>query len=172
MTKGHPSLPERRTALVRAARHVTAESGTDAGSIVERELADEIAAGMTADVADAIDRRTASAATIDELVDGLIEAVLETARAWRDGLALANIAVERIGDFDHWAALLEPWLTAVERAIRRAQARGLVRADVDPRTTALVLRDALDRTAKVAIRFERDGYREATAALVRAALRV
>jgi hypothetical protein len=97
--------------------------------------------------------------------------VLEAAEPWRDGLTLANVAIERVGDFERWSDLLAPWLDAVEEAIVGAQERGVVRADVDPRATALVLRDALDRAAKVSILFRRDGYREATAALVRGALR-
>jgi hypothetical protein len=46
-----------------------------------------------------------------------------------------------------------------------------VRADVDAQAAALVLRDALDRTAKAAILFGRDGYRETALRLVQSALR-
>jgi hypothetical protein len=167
-----PSPPEPRSSLLATARRVVAEAGPEGGALLHPELASELAAGLAADIAVAIERRTASAASAGELVDGLIDAVLEASEPWSDGLTLANLAVERLGDFDHWSGLLAPWLTAVERAVAAGQERGFVRSDLDPRETALVLRDALDRTAKVALRFRHDGYREAAAALVRAALAV
>jgi hypothetical protein len=165
-----PSLPERRNALVRAARRLTAESGPEVGAMLDPALATEIAAAIAEDIGLEIERRTGPTETIDELVDALLDAVLDASEPWSDGLALANVAVEGVGDFDRWSALLAPWLSAVERAIVEGQERGVVRDDVEPRATALVLRDALDRTAKVAIRFRRRDYRETTAALVRGAL--
>ena len=165
-----PSLPERRAALVLAARRLTAEAGPDAGALLDPRLASELAAAIAADIAVEIDRRTPAAGTLDALVESLLDAVLDACEPWRDALQLANMAVERVGDFERWTGLLAPWLDAVERSIAAAQSRGIVRDDVDPRAAALVLRDALDRAAKVTIRYRRDGYREATAALVRGAL--
>jgi hypothetical protein len=154
-----------------AARRLTAEAGPDAGGLLDPALAAEIAAGMAQDIAAAITARAAAADTIDALVDALLDAVVDAAEPWRDGLGLAHVALERECDFDRWSELLGPWLTAVEETIAAAQARGVVRADAEPRATALVLRDTLDRAARVQLRFERTGYREAAAALVRAALR-
>lgn len=165
-----PSSPERRAALLRAARRLTAEAGADAGALLDPELASDVAGGLSEDIAAEIDRRMADATTLDQLVDALVDGVLEGAAPWREGLQLANVATEHVSDFEHWTGLLAPWLDAVERAISTGQKLGVVRDDVDPRPTALVLRDALDRTAKIEIRFQRDGYRAATAALVRAAL--
>lgn len=170
MSIREPSTPERRGALIRAARRLTAEAGPEAGALLDPDLAAELAASLSEDIAAAIQRRTADVETLDELVAGLVDGVLEASVPWADGLQLANVAVERVADFDHWTGLLAPWLDAVERAIASGQERGLVRADVEPRATALVLRDALDRAAKVQIRFQRDGYRDATTALVRGAL--
>ena len=164
------SIPDRRAALVRAARRLTAEAGPEAGAIIDPDLASELAHGLSADIAAAIDRRTAAATTLDELVDGLVDGVLEGSAPWQEGLQLANVAIERVADFEHWTQMLAPWFGAIERAIVKGQARGVVRRDIDPRATALVLRDALDRAAKIAIRFQRDGYRGATAAIVRGAL--
>jgi hypothetical protein len=165
-----PSLPERRAALVRAARRLTAEAGPEGGALLDPELATAIAAAVSEDIGAEIGRRTGAPETVDELVDGLLDAVLDAAEPWSDGLLLANVAVERVADFDRWSEMLAPWLDAVEHAIVIGQERGVVRQDVDPRATALVLRDALDRTAKVAIRFRRGDYRDTTAALVRGAL--
>lgn len=165
-----PSLPERRAALIQAARRLTAEAGPEAGALIDPDLASDLATGLSEDIALEIDRRIADAATLDDLVAGMLDGVLEAAAPWREGLQLANVAVERVADFEHWTGMLAPWLEAIERAIALGQARGLVRDDVDPQATALVLRDALDRTAKIEIRFKRDGYREATAQLIRGAL--
>lgn len=165
-----PSTPERRSALVRAARRLTAEAGTEAGALLDPDLATELAACVAGDIAAAIELRTAGAATLDDLVDGLVDGVLEASTPWADGLQLANVAVERVADFEQWTGLIAPWLDAVERAIAAGQERGFVRDDVEPRATALVLRDALDRAAKVQIRFQRNGYRDATAAVLRGAL--
>ena len=170
MSTMDPRSPERRDALIRAARRLTAEAGPDAGALLDPELAADVASGLSEDIAAEIDRRAAGATTLDALVDALVDGVLEGAAPWREGLQLANIASEHVTDFEHWTGLLAPWLDAVERTIAAGQELGVVRDDVDPRPTALVLRDALDRTAKIEIRFKRDGYRDATAALVRAAL--
>jgi hypothetical protein len=166
-----PSLPGRRDALVNAARRLTAEAGPEGGALLDPDLAADLAVAMAWDIGRAIEQRTAGAASVEELVERLLDAVLEASEPWRDALQLANMAIERAGDFEQFAALCAPWLFAVERTFAAAQERGVVRGDVDPAATALVLRDALDRTAKVAIRFRRDGYREATAQLVRSALR-
>jgi hypothetical protein len=170
MSTFDPSLPERRAALVRAAQRLTAEAGPEAGALLDPELAGDLAAGIAQDIAVEIERRTAGAETLDELVAGLVDAVLDASEPWGDALLLANVAMERIVDFEHWRGTLAPWLGAVERAIAAGQERGLVRDDVEPQATALILRDALDRTAKIAIRFRRVDYRETTAALVRGAL--
>jgi hypothetical protein len=165
-----PSIPERREALVSAAQRLTAEAGPEAGALLDPELASAIAAGLSYDIGLAIEQRTATASTLDGLVDGLVDGVLEAAAPWQEALQLANVAVERVADFEHWSDLLGPWLDAVESALAAGQERGIVRDDVEPRATALVLRDALDRAAKIELRFKRDGYRDATAALVRGAL--
>ena len=170
MSTLEPSTPERRGALIQAARRLTAEAGPEAGALIDPDLAEQLAAGLADDIAAAIERKTADAATLDALVDGLVDGVLEASVPWEDGLQLANVAMERVADFDHWTGLIAPWLDAVEHALAEGQERGLVRDDVEPRATALVLRDALDRAAKVEIRFRRDGYRDATAAIVRGAL--
>ena len=172
MTRTDPHPPARREALIHAARHLVSEAGVDAGVLLEPQLAVEIASGLAHDVAVAIGRRTAAVATVDELVDALVEAVLEGAEPWREVLTLAGTAIERTEDFETWSAMLGPWLEAVEAAIVDAQRRGIVTRDVDPTATALVLRDVLDRTARSSLRFERPDYRAATAALLRAALRV
>lgn len=165
-----PTTPERRDALLRGARRLTAEAGPEAGALLDPDLSAGLAAGLAEDIAAAIEVRTAGAKTLDDLVAGLVDGVLEASVPWADGLQLANVAVERVADFEHWTGLLAPWLDAVERAIADGRERGLVREDVEPRATALVLRDALDRAAKVQIRFRRNGYRDATVALVRGAL--
>jgi hypothetical protein len=166
-----PSLPERRRALLNAARLVVAESGNDGAALVHPELAESLAHALSEDMGRAIEQSTAAVATLDELVDALVEAVIDRGSAWRDGLGLANAAIERLADFDAWSATVAPWVRAIERAVTDAQRRGVVRDDLDPATVALVLRDALDRMAKAAILFGRDGYRDTAATLVRASLR-
>jgi hypothetical protein len=119
----------------------------------------------------AIERATREVGSLDELVDALVDAVLECAGTWQDGLALANAAIERVSAFEPWSRLMEPWVAAIERAVGDAQRRGLLRDDVDAGSVALVLRDTLDRMAKVAVLFGREHYRETASALVRSALR-
>src|SRR5687767_7661747 len=101
-----PLVPGRREALIGAARRLTAEAGPDAGALLDPDLAYDLAAEMAADIARAIELRTADAATVDALVDGLLEAVLEASEPWRDGLVLANMALERVADFERYRALM------------------------------------------------------------------
>jgi hypothetical protein len=166
-----PSLPERRRALLNAARLVMAETGHEGAALVHPELAESLAQALSEDMGRAIEQSTARVETLAELVDALVEAVIDRAIAWRDGLGLANAAIERLADFEAWSATVAPWVGAIERAVSDAQQRGVVRDDVDPAMVALVLRDTLDRMAKAAILFGRDGYRATAATLVRASLR-
>jgi hypothetical protein len=164
-------MPDRRTALLRSARVAVGESGTEGAALVHPELATTLAEALVEDMGEAIERSTRGIATLEELVEALVDAVLECAGTWQDGLALANAAIERMGAYEAWSELMAPWVEAIERAVADAQRRGLVRDDVDAATVALVLRDALDRTAKAAIIFGRQRYRETAAMLVRGALR-
>jgi hypothetical protein len=171
MATTDPGIPDRRAALVLAARHLVAEAGPDGGALVDPDLARAVAGELARDVAVAIRRRTADAGTLDELVAAFVGAVAEASEPWRDSLGLATMALERTHDFERWAMIVRPWLDAVEDALVEARRRGIVRADVDPATTALVVRDALDRSVRLSARFEREDYRTSAAALVRAALR-
>jgi hypothetical protein len=167
-----PILPERREALLQAARFVVGEAGVEAGTLMEPKLAQGLAAAMAQDVAAAVRRRTEGATTLEELVDALIESAHEGAEPWRDGLALASLGAERVTDFGAWSEIMRPWLEAIETAIGDAQALGIVRSDVDAAAVALVVRDAVDRSARASLMHGRVGYRDAAAALIRAALRV
>ena len=170
MTTVGPSLPERRDALLHAARVVLGENGPVGAAYVDPQLATALAEALAEDMGHQVEARTAAVRSVDELVEALVDAVVDRANAWRDGLPMANAAMERVQDFDAWSRIVAPWVAAIERSIAEAQQRGLVRADLDARSAALVLRDALDRTAKAAILFGRDGYRETATRLVRSAL--
>jgi hypothetical protein len=166
-----PGIFARRAALLRSARLVIGESGLYGGALAHPDLADALAAGVAEDVARLVAERAASARTLDDLVACLVGAAVDGAALWEDGLALANAGSECLSDFGAWSRLQAPWVRAIDDALVAAQARGIVRADVDAASTALVLRDTLDRTAKACILFGHEGYRETAVALIRAALR-
>ena len=170
--KREDDFRERRAALLTAARRLSAEAGADGAPLVAPALAREIVTAVSADLSEAIAARTARAAeTLEELVDTLIDAVLEACRPWGDAIMLMGSTLERMTDFEAWLRIVGSWVGAVETAIAGAQQRGLVGEDIDPALTALVLRDALDRTARSAIRFEFSAARATTGALMCAALR-
>ena len=111
------------------------------------------------------------AETLPAFAGALVDAVVDATVLWADGVVLANMGVERLTTFEDFERTLQPLLDALGTAIASAQARGVVRGDLDPATTGLVLRDALDRTAKAHVLFRSDGYRVTAAALVQGALR-
>ena len=129
------------------------------------------AEALARDAGRAVAAYTARATTLDDLVDGLIAAFVDAGSRWRRSLAPANRVLESCADYEEWARIVSPSLRAVEEAIALGQERGLVREDLDPQTTALVVRDILDRTVKASVLYGRDGYRRTAAALVCAALR-
>jgi hypothetical protein len=171
MKPADPSLIERRTALVVSAQRLVAEAGDDAGALVDPRLAVDVVTAVADDVAAEIADRTAQGiATVEELVHALIDAALSAYEPWSDALGLIHSALGRMA-FEQWLQVVEPWLVAVEHAIRDAQARGLVSRDVDPRITAHVLRDTMDRATQVTLRYAHEEYRSTAERLMCAALR-
>jgi len=163
---------ERRAALRRAVERLRAEAGDEGAALVDPALVRELIEELGDELAAAIDQRTATGPeSVDVFVDTLIDAAVDVFAPWDDALRMVSAAMERTGDFEQWSALAGRWVGAIERAVVRAQARGLVDPRIDAALTALVLRDALERTARATVRFASPEYREATAALLRAALR-
>lgn len=169
-TADHP-VPERRQALVHAARRVIAEDGLEAAVVLHPTLVQTLATAFAEDMGATVRARTDGAASVDAVVDGLLDGVVEGARAWRDALPLANLGLERMLLFEDHAAVVEPWTEALRTAIETAQGSGVVRADVDAEPIAFLLRDVLDRTAKACVLFDRPEYRDTAATMVRSALR-
>jgi hypothetical protein len=167
-----PFVIERRTALVRAARRVQDEAGPDNVCLVDPVLAAELVSAVAEDIAGHItDRMARGMETLDEFVHELIEAVMAAGEPWKDALLLVAVAVERVTDFAQWIAIVGPWIDAIERGIIQAQRQGLVREDVDPRSTALILRDTMQRISQYGQRFGHDCYVEMVKRVVIAGLR-
>ena len=163
--------PERREALLRAARALAAEAGDHGGAVVRPDLAARLVTALVDDVAAAIRERSQDVDTLEDVAAALVDGTHAGASAWREALPIANSWLEHLTDFPVWAQVVGPWLEAVEDLLGDAQDRGLVRDDVDTAATALVLRDIVDRSVKASLLFGRDQYRATTLALVRAALR-
>jgi DNA-binding transcriptional regulator YbjK len=171
MSTADPLLPDERDALLGAARRVLAEDGMEAAIVLHPQLARSLAEALARDMGTAIHDRIDGVESIGEFVDALLDTVLHAAEAWRDALPLINMTLEQLRLFEELSAVLEPWSDALRDALEHAQELGVVNRDLDVGTTAFVLRDVLDRTAKACVVFGQRSYREASAALVRAALR-
>lgn len=171
MTTTGPLSHDEREALLRAARRVIAEDGREAATVLHPALATSLAEAFARDMGAAIRGGIDDVASIGEFVEALLDTVLTAATTWRDALALINLTLERLRLFEELTEVLEPWSDALRDALAHAQDRGVVNRDLDVDTTAFVLRDVLDHTAKACVLFEQRSYREASAALVRAALR-
>jgi regulator of extracellular matrix RemA (YlzA/DUF370 family) len=172
MNSSDPFLTDRRTALVEAARRLEAEAGPDAAPLVDPVLAAELVSAVAQDIAGHVTARMApGVATLEAFVHELVGGVLDAIRPWRDALQLVAVTVERITDFNQWAAIVGPWIDAIEQAIVQAQDQGLVDPDVDPRTTAMIVRDTMQRMFQIAVRFGRERYVETVERVVVAALR-
>ncbi|HWT95214.1 MAG TPA: hypothetical protein VN238_19615 [Solirubrobacteraceae bacterium] len=171
MSTARPLSPSERDALLDAARRVTAEDGMEAATVLHPALAKALAEAFARDMGTAIRQRIDGVASIEEFVEALLDTVLTAATTWRDALVLINLALERLRLFEELSEVLEPWSDALRDALAHAQELGVVNRDLDVDTTAFVLRDVLDRTAKAYVVFGQRPYREASAALVRAALR-
>lgn len=168
---GAEGATARREQLLQSARVLLGEAGPDGAVLMEPRLAAEIAGGMAADAASNVRTYSAGAETPGAFAQALVDAVVDASAAWADALVLGNMGVERLTTFEDFERTLQPLLAALQDAIVDAQGRGVVRDDLDPATTALVLRDALDRTAKASVLFRRDAYPATAATLVQGALR-
>lgn len=171
MSTADPLLPDERDALLTAARRVVAEDGTEAAIVLHPELARSLAEALARDMGTAIRDRADGVESLGAFVDALLDTVLDAAETWRDALPLINQTLERLRLFEELSAVLEPWSDALRDALAHAQEQGVVNRDLDVEATTFVLRDVLDRTAKACVVFGQRSYREASAALVRAALR-
>jgi hypothetical protein len=172
MGTAQPST-RRRRALLDAVRSTVREDGHEAGSVRRPDLASALVLEMSAHLGERVRERAVATrhASLDAFVETLVDTAVEVGREWRDGLVLANLGIERMTDFEGWQRMLAPAHEAIEAAIERAQEQGLVRRDLDPHVSALVLRDVLDRTAKTAVLFGGRDYRRTATALVCASLR-
>jgi AcrR family transcriptional regulator len=190
VTDGDPgAVPGRRAQLLAAAREELARSGyerTTVSSIATRAhvaqgtfylyfrskealpgaLAEELSAALGAAARDV----TARAAELDSAVEDLVAATFAACEQYRDVLLIANRGIELAEDFSDWLGLTKAWREPLEDFLRALQALGQVQDDIDVRTTALVLRDLLDRSMKARLLFADDAYARATSMLVRRAL--
>lgn len=167
-----PIVLERRSALVRAARRLLDEAGPDAGVLVNPALAVELVTAVSEDVATEIDRRLAGGVdTLEDLVSALLEGAIAAQQPYTEAMALISAAMERTTDYDQWLAVAAPWSAAVERALRRGQARGLVTPEVDAAATGLIVRDTMQRFAQFGMRVGPDAYRATVTRFLVAALR-
>ncbi len=181
--------PGRREQLLTAAREVLAARGyerTTVSSIAGRAqvaqgtfylyfpskeaLPGALAEQLATALGEATERAAQSSDALEAVVDALVEETWRAAADFRDVLIIANRGFE-LATWDEFVQLTAPWREPLERLLRRFQSSGAVSSSLDPEMTAFVLRDVLDRTAKACVVFGQDAYREASAALVRAALR-
>ncbi len=115
-------------------------------------------------------RATEGADNLDTAVEALVEETWRTAAEYEDVLRIANRGIELARDWDEFAELTAGWREPIEDFLQRMQAIGQVDDTLDPRTTACVLRDVLDRSMKAKCLFGKDDYARATSVLVRRAL--
>jgi len=178
----------RRDQILDAARAVLAEHGYERTTVSQIAQRAEVAQGtfylyfpskesLPAALAEIVCRaqgeatdRAAQAGDLDAAVQALVDDTFATAGAFRDVLLIANRGVELCSTFDEWYGLVRHWSEPIEAFLVRFQASGEVRQDLDVKTTALVIRDLLDRAAKAQVLFNHLDYASATAKLLRRAL--
>jgi AcrR family transcriptional regulator len=179
----------RREQLLDAARHVLAQHGyerTTVSSIASRAnvaqgtfylyfpskeaLPPALAEQLSTALGAAASAATAETTTLDAAMTALVEATFTAAEDFKDVLLVANRGIELSGSWEQWLEVTAPWRRALEDLLERLQAAGEVERSLDVPTTALVVRDLLDRAIKARVLYGQERYAEATATLVRRAL--
>jgi AcrR family transcriptional regulator len=107
---------------------------------------------------------------LDEGVERLVRGTWAGAAEFRDVLLVANRGIELASSFGEFLSLTAAWRDGIEHFLAHFQRRGEIAPDLDPITTAYVLRDLLDRSMKAKVHFGEEGYAEATSTLVLRAL--
>ena len=184
-----PAVSGRREDLLAAAREVLAQNGyerTTVSSIASRAnvaqgtfylyfqskeaLPGALARQFSQALADGTRGPVEEAEDLDSAVVALVESAWATAAQHKDIILVSNRGMELAETFDDFLEMTAPFRTVLEDLLVRFQATGEIDADLDPVTTAYVLRDLLDRSIKAKHCFGHDGYAEATSVLVRRAL--
>jgi AcrR family transcriptional regulator len=180
--------PGRREQLLTAAREVLATHGyerTTVSSIATRAsvaqgtfylyfpskealpgaLAEQLCTAM-GDIA-----MTASAeASFESAVESLVFGSFKTAEDFSDVLVIANRGIELCEDWPGFLQVTAAWREGLEHFLERFQKSGEVSQSLDVATTALILRDTLDRASKARVLFNQPAYADATVNLLRRAL--
>ena len=184
-----PAATGRRDELLAAAREVLSQNGyerTTVSSIASRAnvaqgtfylyfqskeaLPGALALQLSQALAEGTRPAVDAAGSLDEAVQALVEATWAAASAHRDMIMIANRGVELAETFEDFLEMTAPFRSVLEDMLARFQSSGEIDASLDPRTTAYVLRDILDRSIKAKICFSQDDYAEATSVLVKRAL--
>jgi len=184
------ATPGRREQLLTAAREVLAEHGYERTTVSSIATKANVAQGtfylyfpskealpgaLSEQLAIAMGNAADAAAGESDFAQGLetlIEESFDVGDRFRDILLIANRGFELCADFAEWMALTAPWREGLERFLRAYQQSGAVSQEIDVETTAMVLRDLVDRAVKARILFGQEAYAAAMATLVRRALAV
>ena len=182
--------PGRREQLLTAARNVLAKNGyerTTVSSIATKAsvaqgtfylyfpskealpgaLAEQLCTAMGAAAHNA-----AAAGTFSDAVQRLVDSSYDVADSFKDVLLIANRGIELCADYEQWLRLTAPWRDGIERFLRRFQQSGDVSQEIDVFTTAMVIRDVVDRAVKADILFDGPDYAEAMVTMLGRALAV
>jgi AcrR family transcriptional regulator len=184
-----PVTTGRREELLAAAREVLATNGyerTTVSSIATRAnvaqgtfylyfpskealpgaLARQLSEALAAAASAGLDGQT----ELEAAVPALVQATWDAAEQHRDVIMIANRGIELAETFEEFLEHTAPFRAVLEDFLRRFQATGQIDAELDPVTTAYVLRDLLDRSIKAKICFGQDRWAAETSVLVRRAL--
>jgi AcrR family transcriptional regulator len=180
--------PGRREQLLQAAREVLAENGyerTTVSSIATKAnvaqgtfylyfpskeaLPGAIATQFAEAMGGAADR-AAEQPSLETGLEALVDESFEVGATYGDILLVANRGFELCDDYGGWLTLTAPWRAGLERFLARFQQAGGVAREIDVVTTAIVVRDLVDRAVKARVLFGQDSYAASMVTVLRRAL--
>jgi AcrR family transcriptional regulator len=183
-------VPGRRAQLLSAAREVLAEHGYERTTVSSIATKASVAQGtfylyfpskealpgalseqMALQMGVAADR-AAEGPDLTNALERLAQESFVVGEAFSDILLVANRGIELCPDYEQWCELTAPWREGIERFIRRYQQSGEVSQEINVETTAMVIRDVVDRAVKAKILFGELDYADEMVRLLRRALAV
>ena len=180
---------DRRSQLLAAARTVFAKKGYEDATVSEivgragvaqgtfylyfpgkESLAGAFAEILSERFAELATEKTARSRSFDAALARVFESAYQVAEEHRDVVLIANRGLELVDDIDEWMTRTAPAREWLEGFVRQWQTEGAIDARVRPAVTARVLRDSLDRSAKLFVLYGDRGYGRELAELLRRGL--
>lgn len=124
----------------------------------KEELCPALAEELLGRIAEASERATCTAASFEEAVQALVAAAYAEAERDRDVLTVANRSIALTADYGEWAQVTAAYREVVGSFIRRWQDGGEVDPTLDPETTAALVVDLLEQSARAAVVFRAGAY--------------